>query len=160
MKTQTKNMIPVRFLFNEEIRLTGITEFGLSWKDLVSGKSTLPPAGACFDVSFEGVVSGPSIEGVKKGVDHLEVRADGKFILNLYAVITSSSGDSISVQETGVLIPAPDGSAIGKLRLNMRLHSHSAGYNWLNTIEVWGDGYIDMLQGSGSVNAFILEDEG
>ncbi len=159
METQIENKLELRSLSFEDVTLTGITEFGASWKDLVSGKLPLPPEGARFDVAFEGTISGPFINGTKRGVDYLEVRADGKFMLNLHAVITTSDGENISVQETGVLTPSQDGSAIGKLRLNMRMISHAPKYNWLNKIEVLGDGYVDMLNGKIIVTAFMPEVE-
>lgn len=153
-KTQAERKIQTKTMFVEEVRLTSITEFGVSWKDLVSGKLGLPPEGARFNVAFEGTVDGPLVSGTKRGIDYLEVRGDGKFVLNLHAVITTSDGENISVQESGVLTPSPVGSPIGKLQLCMRMVSHSSKYKWLNKIDLFGNGYADMLTGKINVTAF------
>lgn len=141
-------------LFEEDIRLTGVTEFGIKWVDFLSGKAPIPHEGARFNVSFEGFVNGPEITGKKTGVDYLEIRADGMFNLNLHAVITTEDGEKIAVHEDGILIPSDDGSATGRLSLKMKLTSASPKYQWVNKVQVWGKGFIDMERGVVKVMAF------
>lgn len=93
----------------DEIQLTGITEYGISWEELAKGNIGLPPQGARFNLEFEGSVTGENINGIIKGVDYLEVRADGKFMLNIHAIIITDDGETISVKETGISSPDPSG---------------------------------------------------
>ncbi len=108
-----------RKLFDEQIQLTGITEFGTSWNELLSGKASLPPEGARFDIAFEGTLSGEKINGTIKGTDFLDVRADGRFQIHIHAVVTTDDGENIALREDGIFIPPEDGSATGGLRLNL-----------------------------------------
>lgn len=134
--------ISKKTLFEEEVGLTGIEEFGFSWTDFISGKP-IPPEGARFDIAFAGRITGERIQGSVTGVDYLEVRGDGKLQLNLQATITTHDGERIKLTETGI-------NDNGELRLNMHFHTASERYHWLNKLQVWGVGNVDF--GSGRVN--------
>ena len=152
-ETQLKKMDVNTHLFDEEVYLKEITEFGLSWQELLTGQLKPPVQGARFNVAFEGRIDGPYLSGIKKGVDFLLVRADGQFIIDLQAVITTPEGDTISVHEEGLLIPDKD-SPTGQLKLTMRFNTASPGYSWLNEIQAWATGKVDMLNGTVRVSAF------
>lgn len=155
MKTLTKSLdinSAVEHLFDEEISLTGITEFGVSWESLASGKADLPPQGARYNIAFEGKVFGEKINGDIKGIDYLYVRSDGKFELNIQASILTDDGVMIHVQESGVSKPADDGTA--KLNLNLSFSTNSHKYEWLNQKQVWGIGVVDMIEGSVSMKCY------
>ncbi len=159
MKTiETTEMTKVEFklnhLFNERIWLTDIREFGLSWQELLAGAVNIPKQGARFDILFEGSVDGPYLKGIKKGVDYLLVRSDGQYIINLKAEITTPEGERIAVQENGLMVPAEDGSPVGQLQLSMQFITASKRYAWLNSIHVWGNGKVDLLNGEVSVSAY------
>lgn len=139
-------------LFEEEVSLTGITEYGISWNDILSGNVKIPPQGARFDIEFEGKISGEQLNGFIKGVDYLEVRADGNFILNIYASIITDGGEMILLKEDGILSPGDNGSA--RLNLNMRFSSAYPKYNWLNKKQVWGLGEVNMIEGKVTVKGF------
>jgi len=139
-------------LFEEEVSLTGITEYGISWDDMISGKAKVPLQGARFDIAFEGKISGENLNGLIKGVDYLEVQADGNFILNIYASIITDDGEMISLKEDGILSPSDNGSA--KLNLNMRFSSAFPQYSWLNKKQVWGIGDVNMQRGEVTVKGF------
>lgn len=141
-----------RPVFEEEVQLTGITEYGISWDDLTSGRTAAPLQGARFDLAFEGHLSGEKINGRIKGVDYLEVRADGKFLLNIYATILTDDGETIALHETGILEPQPDRTA--RLQLNMDFSTASPKYRWLNQKQVWGVAQANMALGTVSVRAF------
>jgi len=140
------------FFFSEEIHLTGISEFGFSWNDLISGKEIPGSEGARFDLSFEGRVEGPFLQGTIRGTDYLEVRADGKFMLNIRATIVTDDEKRIAVKEDGVLYPGPDGRA--DIQLNLQFTTHEPEYKWLNNIEGWALAEVDMLRGEVSVNVY------
>jgi hypothetical protein len=139
-------------LFEEEVSLTGITEYGISWDDILSGKAKIPPQGARFDIAFEGRISGEKLNGFIKGVDYLEVRADGNFILNICASIITDDGEMISLKENGILSPGDNGSA--RINLNMRFYSTYPKYSWLNKKQVWGLGEVNMNRGEVKVKGF------
>jgi hypothetical protein len=139
-------------LFEEEVNLTGISEYGVSWEDILSGKVKIPPQGVRFDIAFEGKISGEKLNGFIKGVDYLEVRADGNFILNIYASIITDDAEMISLKEDGILSPGDNGSA--KLNLNMKFSSAFPQYSWLNKKQVWGVGEVNMIEGKVTVKGF------
>lgn len=149
--TETTQMtMPVsEHLFSEDIHLTGLTEYGLSWEKLTTGQAVLPPEGARFDIAFEGTLAGNKIKGTIAGVDHLTVRADGRFQLDMQAQITTDDGQKIAVHEDGVLIaPDPDDeSRIAQLRLNLEFTAFSAKYAWINYVQGWGRGTVDWNTG-------------
>jgi hypothetical protein len=140
------------YLFEEVIQLTRITEFGISWDDLINSKVEIPPQGARFDLAFEGKVVGEKINGSIKGIDYLEVRADGKFTLNIHAIIVTDDGETISVKEDGVSTPDPSG--IAKLNLNMDFYTASEKYSWVNNIQVWSVGEVNMATGEVKVSGY------
>jgi len=142
----------VRHLFDEEVHLTGIMEYGVSWEDLIAGQVIPPLQGARFDISFEGELHGENIRGKIKGVDYLEVRADGKFLLNIYATILTNDGETIALHETGILEPQPDQTA--RLHLNMDFSTASEKYLWINAKQVWGTGQVNMAAGMVTVQGF------
>jgi hypothetical protein len=142
----------VEYLFDENIQLTGITEYGISWQDIINGKAKIPEHGARFDLAFEGNVNGDRLKGTIKGVDYLEVRSDGKFMLNIYAALITDDGEAIAVKENG--IAAPDSSGTSKLYLNMEFLTASQKYDWLNKKQVWVTGEVNMLNGQVNVSGY------
>jgi hypothetical protein len=140
-------------LFDESVQLTNMTEYGISWSDLVSRKVAPPAEGARFDIYFEGDVTGEKLNGRIRGVDFLEVRADGRFMLNIQATIITDDGETIALQEAGVLRP---GSTSGEsdIRFDMKFTAHSAKYKWLNTTPVLAFAKVDHEKGMVRVSAF------
>ncbi len=141
-------------LFTETFELTSITEFGVSWEKLSKGELAPPPQGARFDLAFTGNLTGDRINGTLTGIDFANIRADGRFELNIQVTITTDDGASISLQEDGVLIPSPDGPA--QLFLNMKFNTGHEKYTWLNGLQVWGRGEVDQVTGKGTVSAFTM----
>jgi hypothetical protein len=139
-------------IFDEDIRLTGITEYGVGWEDLTSGNAAIPPQGARFDLAFEGKVIGTDVNGVIKGVDYLTVRGDGKFMLDIRARIITDDGELIAVKENGISTPEPGG--IAKLHLNLEFFTVSDRYNWLNKKQAWVVGDVNMLNGEVKVSGY------
>lgn len=150
MKSSIENN--TELFFEEQIHLTGITEYGISWMDLTSGREQPGPEGARFDLAFEGSVEGPQLRGTIKGVDYLEVRADGKFMLNIQAMIETEDGKRIAVKEDGILFPAENGKA--HIQLNLQFTTHHREYRWLNSIQAWALADVDMQRGEVSVKVY------
>lgn len=150
MNTDIKNS--TELIFEEQIHLTSITEYGVKWNELTSGKVTPGPEGARFDLEFEGRVTGPEINGTIKGVDYLVVRADGKFMLNIHAVLNTDDGKRIAVYEDGVLYPAENGKA--HIQLNLQFTTNHPEYIWMNNLMTWAIADVDMQRGEVQVKAY------
>jgi hypothetical protein len=132
-------------LYEYTVKLTGMTEYGVSFQALMAGAVAPPPEGARFDVPFEGTSTGPRLKGTIVGVDHLRVRADGRFDLHIHASITTDDGEMISLHADGVALPQP-GSAVAGLRENVTLFTSSKAYSWVNGLQVWATGTVDLAQ--------------
>ncbi|MDR8390801.1 DUF3237 domain-containing protein [Aliifodinibius sp. S!AR15-10] len=139
-------------LFEEKLHLTNITEYGLKWSELTNGITAPGPEGARFDLDFEGLVHGPKINGTIKGTDYLEVRADGKFMLNIQAAVITDDGKRIAVREDGVLYPHLNGKA--HIQLNLQFQTHYPEYRWMNNIQGWAICEVDMMRGEVNVKVY------
>ncbi|MFZ9388294.1 MAG: DUF3237 family protein [Chitinophagaceae bacterium] len=130
-------------LYEYKVNITGMSEYGTSFADLMAGKIQLPPEGARFDVYFEGPVSGGKMSGTAKGVDYLRFRADGRMELDIHSEITTQDGAKISLKADGVCIPRPD-SPVADLKENVTLFSSHKDYTWINPLQIWGVGTVDL----------------
>ncbi len=137
-----------QLLFEEEVRLTEVKEYGFSWQNFAGGLERIPPEGIRFDIHFEGKVIGDHVNGIIKGVDYLTVRSDGRLFLNLQAAITTNDGASISVSETGI-------NDRGNLRLAMDFHTNDDRYKWMNHKHVWGLGTVDFETGNVKIRGYL-----
>ena len=130
-------------LYEYTLKITGLTEYGTSLAELMSGKVAMPPEGARFDVAFEGTVAGKKVKGTVKGVDYLWMRSDSRMELDIHAEIATEDGEKISLKADGVSLPRKD-SSISDLRENVTLFSSYKNYSWMNTLQVWGIGTVDI----------------
>ena len=126
-------------LYDVTVHFTKVTEYGVSLEAVVSGQVAPPPAGARFDVAFEGVVRGPKLAGTIAGVDYLHMRADGRTQLHIHAEITTEDGEKIALFANGVATPEP-GTGVLQLRENATLTTSSPRYAWVNPLQVWAQG--------------------
>lgn len=141
-----------KLLFEEQLHLTNIAEYGIKWSELIHGETAPGPEGARFDLGFEGIIEGPNIKGKITGTDYLEVRADGKFMLNIQAAIITDDGKRIAVREDGILYPGDNGKA--KIQLNLQFITHHPGYTWINNVQGWAICEVDMLRGEVNVKVY------
>ena len=132
-------------LYEYTVKFTGVTEYGVSLESLLAGEVAPPPEGARFDVYFEGPSIGPKLKGNVKGVDYLRIRADGRFQLHIHAEITASDGEKIAVCADGVALPR-EGSSIAELRENVTLSTSSKTYAWVNPLQIWATGTVDLAE--------------
>ena len=132
-------------LYEYTVKLTGMTEYGVSLESLMAGEVAPPPEGARFDVAFEGASNGPKLKGKVTGVDYLWIRADGRFQLHIHAEITADDGQKIALHADGVALPRK-GSSIADLRENVTLATSSKDYTWVNALQVWGIGTVDLAE--------------
>ena len=138
--------VPGEFIYEYTLQFTQVVEYGASSNAIFSGQSAPPAEGARFDVYFEGPITGPKLNGTVKGVDYLHIRADGRCQLNIHVEITTEDGKKISLAADGVGIAQP-GSPIVQLRENVTLTTNHPEYAWVNTIQVWAPGTVDLSKG-------------
>ena len=132
-------------LYEYTVRFTKIIEYGAALQPLLTGETAPPPEGARFDVAFEGAVTGPKFKGSIAGVDYAQVRADGRFQLHIHAQITTDDAEHIALFADGVVLKRKDGS-IADLRENVTLSTSSRRYAWVNPLQVWATGTIDLAE--------------
>ena len=141
------------FLYEAVMRLSSVTAFGADLDALATGAAAPPAEGARFDFAFEGDVCGPKIAGRLTGVDYFNVRADGHFELEIRGHLATLDGHSIAVSAGGI---ARRGERDGtyELREHMRYRTQAAPYAWLNTVEAWIVGRVDIASGELRVRAW------
>ena len=132
-------------LYRVTLKITGIKEYGVSFAALMAGEVALPDEGARFDVPFEGTATGPKLNGAAEGIDYVRVRADGAFELHIHETIRTEDGQNIAAHGDGVAILRPEGG-VADLRVNMTLFASAKDYAWVNQLQVWGIGTLDLAK--------------
>lgn len=133
-------------------KFTGTDEFGVSFNDLLAGKVPPPPEGARFDVHFEAELKGPKLKGTGKGIDHLNMRPDGRAELHIHPTILTPEGASIAFFADGVGTLGAGG--IVQLRENVTLKSNDKAYAWVNQIQVWATGTANLQTGEIRISGY------
>jgi hypothetical protein len=135
-------------------QITQVVEYGASADAVFAGQAP-PPEGARFDLYLEGPVAGPKLKGTVRGIDYLEFRADGRAELHIHAEIATEDGKKIALFADGIAIPEK-GSPIFQLRENVRLTSNHPDLLWVNTIQIWASGTVDVSTGQVRVKAHAV----
>ena len=150
-------IITGNLLYNAEIKFISEVDFGITMAEILSGEKTIPGAGARFDQSFKGILSGPEIEGIIEGTDYLKVRSDWSFRLHLHGRITTRDGARISIASEGVSLQS-EGSSEAQLRSAVNFHTTAENYQWLNRLQVWALGTMNPEKRTAVIQAFAAED--
>jgi hypothetical protein len=133
--------------------VTGMTDYGLSLEAIPTGKEKVPPRGAIIDVAFEGRAKG-RLAGRVRGIDYLQLRADGRFGLDIRATIETHDGRRIARSAGGVgSLRASE--PIADLSENVSLTAAAADYAWVNTRQVWGVGTVNFATGKIHTDAYM-----
>jgi hypothetical protein len=133
--------------------ITQVVEYGASMEALMSGQAPPPGEGARFDVYFEGPITGAKLRGSVKGVDYLHLRADGRFQLHIHAEITTDDGKKIALFADGVAQGAPP---VLELRENATMTTSHPEYAWVNTLQVWAPGTVNLATGEIRVKGYAV----
>ena len=131
---------------------TDITDYGIDVQAILSGAQAPPPEGAQIDFAFQGTFCGARLAGTVAGVDYALARADGRVDLHIHATLTVQDGARIAFFADGVALPGPDG--IWQLRENCRFLTSFAAHRWLNTIQAWGIGTVDLGRGEVRIKVY------
>lgn len=140
--------------YNYTVKFTKVSDYGIQLNAILSGEEPVPPQGARFDVFFEGPIAG-KIKGHLQGCDYLYIRADGRMELNIRGEITTDDGKKIALHATGVAI-AQSGSPIAQLRENATLFSCAEEYAWVNGLQFWAPGTVDLVQGEVKIDGHAI----
>jgi len=86
-------------------------------------------------------------------VDYIYFRADGRAEFHIHGEITTEDGKKVALEAGGVAI-REEGSAVFQLREHVSLMSNHRELSWVNPIEVWARGVIDVSTGQFHVQAY------
>jgi hypothetical protein len=140
-------------IYEYDLRITGVTDYGIAMDAILSGQVPIPPQGARFDVAFEGRAVG-RLSGTVRGVDYLRMRADGRMDLDIRATVETDAGHRIALSADGVAMPRA-GEPVADLLENVTLSTAVEDYRWVNTRQVWGVGTVDLAAGAIHIAAFV-----
>jgi hypothetical protein len=140
-------------IYEFDLDLTGVTDFGVSMDEIVARKKTVPLHGARFDLAVDGRTKG-RLAGRAYGVDYLRVRADGRMELDLHVTIETDDGYRIALSGDG---QAALRSAEPTLDIfaNIRLSTATKEYAWVNERQIWSVGTASLATRKLHVEAFM-----
>jgi len=140
-------------IYEHELDLAGVTDFGFSLDDLLTGRKAIPLQGARFDLAVDGRFDG-RIAGRAHGVDYLRVRADGRMELDLHLTIETDDGQRIALSGDGQAAPRTD-EPILDIFGNIRLSTAAKEYAWVNERQIWSVGTASLATGKIHIEAFM-----
>lgn len=132
-------------LFDVAARITGSIDFGASLPAIAARKAAPPPEGAWFDLSIEGTVEGPRLNGRLVAVDHVTLHADGRLELHAHARVELADGGRVSVSADG--LATPDSRGVVHIRETWTLRSNSPAHAWVNSTPVQTSGTVNLGTG-------------
>ncbi|HUR36143.1 MAG TPA: DUF3237 family protein, partial [Vicinamibacterales bacterium] len=132
-------------IYEYEIDITGMTDYGIALDAVLSGQVQVPPQGARFDVAFAGPAVG-RLAGSVRGVDYVRMRADGRADLDIRATIETAAGQRIALAADGVAVPRAT-EPVADLFENVTLSTAIAEYAWVNARQVWAIGTVNFATG-------------
>ncbi|MBN1967701.1 MAG: DUF3237 family protein [Anaerolineae bacterium] len=141
-------------LYDVEVQITKVVEFGVSLADLLAGKVAPPPEGARLNVHFEGEWTG-KVSGKVTGTDFITVRADGTFQVHIHGELTAPNGDTLAFFNDGIAIP--DAGGIAHLREHVVHHSSCPSLKWLNSLDSWAVGTANMGTGIITLKGYAVK---
>jgi hypothetical protein len=147
---------PGELIYQYTIQSTGATSYGVPALDaLLSGAADIPPQGARYDLTFRGPITGQRLRGTVELSDYLHVRPDGRVELHIHAEITTEDGKKIALYAEGVA-RFPDGPPVGDLRENVTMTTAEPDYAWVNSLQIWARGTVDLAKGEAHVTGYAV----
>jgi hypothetical protein len=140
-------------IYEYDLNVTGVTDSGVTLQDILSGQEKVPPQGVRIDIAFEGRATG-RLAGLVRGIDYVQLRADGRIDLDVRAVIETDHGSRIALSADGVAVPRAT-EPIADLRENVRLTTAAGEYGWVNTRQVWGVGTVNFAAGTVHIDGYL-----
>ena len=140
-------------IYEMELDLTGVTDYGVSMDAILTGKEMVPLQGARFDLALTGYSKG-RLAGQAHGVDYLRVRADGRMELDLHLIVETDDGHRIAVSGDGQAAPRNDNPKLDIFG-NIRLSTATKEYAWVNARQIWSVGTASLATGKIHVEAYM-----
>ena len=140
-------------IYEYDLDVTGVTDYGVSLDAILSGKKRVPPQGLRIDIAFEGRASG-RLAGRVRGVDYARMRADGRVDLDIRAIIETADGRRIALSADGVAVLRA-AEPIADLSENVRLDTAGEDYAWVNTRQIWATGTVNFATGKIHIDAYM-----
>ena len=129
-------------IYEMDLDLTGVTDFGVSMDAITTGKEAIPLQGARFDLAVNGRSKG-RLAGRAHGADFLRVRADGRMELDLHLTIETEDGRRIALSGDGQAAPRSGEPALDIFG-NIRLCTADKEYSWVNERQIWSVGTANL----------------
>jgi hypothetical protein len=153
--TITPTTMPVsEHLYDMHLQLLKIGDYGVNIAELNNGTVQPPLEGTRVDMTFEGVIEGAKVRGTIQGHDYVLIRADGRRELNIWAEVTTNDGARMALIGTGLALPDQDDPALVQIRETAKLTTHDPRYAWVNHVQVWITGTVDMNTGRLLLHAY------
>jgi hypothetical protein len=146
--------MPGELIYEYTPQVTQTVEYGVSADAMFAGEPP-PPEGARIDLYLEGPVRGGKLNGTVRGVDYLNFRADGRAELHIHAEIVTEDGKNVALEAGGVAV-RQHGSSLLELREHVSLRSNHAELAWVNGLEIWARGVVDVASGQVHLRAFSV----
>jgi hypothetical protein len=141
-------------LYEAVVRLSSITAYGANLDAIVAGTERPPPEGARFDLAFGGEFTGPRLAGTLTGVDYINVRADGRFELDLRAHLQTRDGHSVALSGGGTAFPGLQPGTY-ELREHLCYRTAAPTHAWLNQVQAWARGTVDVAAGELCLRVYV-----
>jgi hypothetical protein len=139
-------------IYEMELDLTGVTDYGVSMDAILTGKEMVPLQGARFDLALAGHSKG-RLAGQAHGVDYLRVRADGRMELDLHLIVETDDGHRIALSGDGQA--ARNDNPKLDIFGNIRLSTAAKEYAWVNARQIWSVGTASLATGKIHVEAYM-----
>jgi hypothetical protein len=140
--------------YEATLQMTGQTDFGISMEQAMTGAKAIPPGGLRVDVPVQGDITGPKLTGKLVAIDYLVLDSPATATLHVHGVITTHDGHRIALFSDGCA-NMQAGTPISDLRENVRLHTASEKYAWVNDRQFWSTGQVDLSGGKVSLKAYL-----
>jgi hypothetical protein len=140
-------------IYEFDLDLTGITDFGVSMNDIITGKEMIPLHGARFDLAIDDRSKG-RLAGRVHGFDYLRVRADGRMELDLHLTIETEDGHRVALSGDGQAAPRK-GEPTLDIFGNIRLSTAVKEYSWVNERQIWSIGTASFADRKIRVEAYM-----
>ena len=148
--------IPGELIYEYTIQSTGATSYGVprwtlccpaSKPSLRKGPGTTSPS--------RGRSPASGSEGTVELTDYIHIRPDGRAQLHIHAEITTEDGKKIGLYADGGA-HFTDGPPVGDLRENVTMTTSEPDYAWVNALQIWAWGTVDLAKGEAHVTGYVV----
>jgi hypothetical protein len=85
----------------------------------------------------------------------MHIRADGRVQLHIHAEITTEDGKKIALHADGVA-HFTEGPPVGDLRETVTMATSEPDYAWVNPLQIWARGTVDLAKGEAHVTGYAV----